>query len=307
MLVISDAGLLPERYKNVVAAIGVFDGVHQGHQRVIGRAVARARRIGGTSVVVTFFPHPAEVLRPEVFQGYVSSLDQRVELIASLGAQVCYVIPFSRAFAQMTAGDFVERYLVGRLRAGHVVIGEDFHFGRGRRGLASTFAAHGLGVTTVPLFSRRRTAVKTRKIKQMIGEGDLAGIKSFLARDYGVLSLVVRGKGIGRRLGFPTANLQTDGLVTLPSGIYAVRVLVGKQEYAGAAYIGTRPTIKRHRKVYAVEVHLLDFKGDLYGRRIHVDFLKKLRDDRVFPDEKTLVNAIASDISAARRYFLHHS
>ncbi|MBF0387448.1 MAG: riboflavin biosynthesis protein RibF [Candidatus Omnitrophica bacterium] len=303
MQVILNAGPLPERYKNVVTAIGVFDGLHRGHQRVISRAVTLARQAGGTSVVVTFFPHPVAILRPHDFQGYVLPLAQRLELIKSLGVDVCYCIPFSRTFARSSAGDFTRAVLVNKLRTTTIVVGEDFHFGNQREGAVDLFARFGLTVEAVPLLKLNRTSIKTRLLKQFIVGGNLPRLKAFLGRDYSVLAEVERGRGVGRRLGFPTANLKAAGLVPLSAGIYVARVMVDAKQYDGVFYCGTRPTINRRARKMVSEVHILDFHGDLYGKKITVEFLKKLRSGRVFPNEAALVRAIARDIVKARDFF----
>lgn len=306
MKVILNAGPLPKRYRNIVAAIGVFDGVHQGHQRVISRAVAEAGRLKGVSVVVTFFPHPVEVLHPGKFNGYVISLEHRFRLIASLGADICYVLPFSRSFAGRTAADFAGDFLVKKLRAIKVVVGEDFHFGKRREGTAGFFAGMGIAVETVPLLKVRGIEVKTSLLKKLIVDGDLPRLKVFLKRDYGVFAEVEHGKGFGRRLGFPTANLKRGNVLPLPSGIYVVRVIVGAKNYQGVFYIGLRPSLHRPSAELALEAHLLDFKGDLYGRKIGVEFLRKLRNDCVFPDSCSLSKAIARDVMRARAFFQRH-
>ncbi|MBF0593511.1 MAG: bifunctional riboflavin kinase/FAD synthetase [Candidatus Omnitrophica bacterium] len=306
MKVILDAGRLPERYRNVVVAIGVFDGVHRGHQRVIGRAVDEARRIKGTSVVVTFHPHPVAVLNPDQFSGYIISLEYRLRLIKALGVDVCYVVPFSKKFARSSASDFAAGFLKEKLRTVKIVVGEDFNFGSRRQGTADTFSGYGLSVEKVPLLKINNTNIKSKVIKEFIHEGELNRLKVFLGRDYGVFAEVERGERVGRRLGFPTANLKRqvrENVILLPPGIYIARVTMGEKKHPAVFYIGTRPTIKKHHGIVALEAHVLDFKGDLYGKKILVEFLKKLRNDKMFSDENALVCAIAHDIARARSYF----
>ncbi len=302
MQIILNAGYLPKRYQHVVAAIGVFDGVHRGHQAVIRAAVAEAQKIGGASVVVTFYPHPVEILHPEQFNGYVISIEQRIQLIGSLGVDVCYVVPFSLSLAAWSAADFVKRILIGQLRTERVIVGEDFSFGSDHQGSKEFFHSFGLELRKVSLLKSNKICIKTRIIKKLVAAGALSRLKAFLGRDYGFDGLVIRGSGIGRRLGFPTANMARENVVTLHSGIYAVHVHLQERTFAGVFYIGTRPTIKEQSGAMVLEVHILDFKGDLYGQRICVDFIKKLRDDHFFLDENSLVRAIKRDIVKARSY-----
>lgn len=306
MKVILNAGFLPERYKKVVAAIGVFDGLHLGHQRVIARAVDAAKNIRGTSVVVTFFPHPVAILHPREFNGYVVSLEHRIRLIKALGVDVCYVIPFSRPFARRSADDFARNFLIKRLRADRIVVGEDFHFGNRRQGSADLFNSLGVAVETVPLLRLNNISVKTRFLKKLVAEGGLGQLKAFLNRDHGVFAEVVHGKGFGRRLGFPTANLEQENVITLPPGIYVVRVCAGIKKYCGVSYIGSRPAFNRRPGAFALEVHILDYRGNLYGKKITVEFLKKLRSVRLFTDDVLLARAIARDVKMARAYFKKH-
>lgn len=303
MKVISGAGQLPLKYKNVVTAIGVFDGVHLGHQEVIGRAVAEARGVNGTAVVVTFYPHPVAVLRPHEFKGYLMSLDHRLERIAALGVDVCYVIHFTRDFAHLTSVDFEKKFLIDKLRAQKVVVGEDFHFGSHRRGSADTFANLGLDLEKVPILKRGAFLIKSTLLKEAVMAGDLARLHSLLGRPFSMAAKVEKGARIGRRLGFPTANLKRENVIILPCGIYAIRARVAEKMYNGLFYIGRRPTISNSNGELSLEAHLLDFHGNLYGRRIVVEFLKRIRQDRKFSDEKELSLAIARDVSQAREYF----
>ncbi|MEI6437600.1 MAG: riboflavin biosynthesis protein RibF [Candidatus Omnitrophota bacterium] len=304
MRLILNAGPLPERYKKVVAAIGVFDGLHRGHQQVIASAVAAARAIKGTSMVVTFFPHPVAVLHPVDFNGYVVSLEHRIRLIKDLGVDVCYVVPFTKAFSRRSAESFVRGVLKERLRVVKVAVGTDFHFGCQRRGSTDLFSKFGIGVEAVPIIKLNNINIKTKFIKQLVAEGDLRRVKSFLGRDYGMLAEVERGQGVGRRLGFPTANLKWENVITLPSGIYIVRVSIGEKKFNGVFYIGSRPTFAGQPKRGALEAHVFDYKGNLYGKVIGVDFLKKIRDDHAFPDERSLSQAIARDVRSARLFFM---
>jgi riboflavin kinase / FMN adenylyltransferase len=307
MKVISGIGQLNKKYRRVIAAIGVFDSVHRGHQHVIRQAVDEARRIGGTSVVVTFDPHPVSVLQPARFSAYVLTLKHRLQLIKSLGADVCLVIRFDSHLARMTADDFVSRVLVGKLGVRKVVVGEDFHFGHDRKGAVEFLKEQGkrfrYDVRSVQTRNIAKVNIKTSYIKKLIKAGKLNLLKKFLGRPYSMLASVTHGEKIGRKLGFPTANLRKENVVILPSGIYCVNVFYGQRKMAGVFYIGTKPSIKRARRDVVLEAHILDYAGDLYGKSVLVEFLNKIRDDKRFSDDKELSRQIARDVKRARVFF----
>lgn len=306
MKVIYGTGPVAKRFPDAVVAIGVFDAVHRGHQKVIGRAVAEARRLGVRSVVVTFDPHPVFVLYPKMFRGYVLSLEHRLRMIEACGADICCVIPFSKSFSKMKAEDFVSKILVERLHARKVIVGEDFYFGHDRSGsfsfLKEQGSLHGFSVEKVSVLKINKINIKTNLIKSLIAQGDIRKLRRFLGRDYTMWGEVERGDARGRRLGYPTANLKKENVVILPPGIYCVRVFWGKKEKDGLFYIGTRPTFNKAQNDVSLELHVLNYQGNLYGKKIQVRFLKKIRDDRRFPDEKSLVRQIARDIKTARRF-----
>ncbi|NLE65177.1 MAG: bifunctional riboflavin kinase/FAD synthetase [Elusimicrobia bacterium] len=294
----------------VIAAIGVFDALHRGHQRVIGRAVRLARRRGLKSAVVTFHPHPVSVLRPSEFSAYVLTLPHRLKIMERLGVDYCWVLPFDRKMSRMPASDFVRDLLAGMIGVAGVVVGEDFEFGHDRQGstgfLRDSGKTFGFSVDVVPTLKKNNIKIKTRFIKKLIASGNLAAIRSFLGRSYAVTGRVIHGEGRGKRLGYRTANLFRENVVTLPSGIYLARVECRKEVYDALVYIGSKPSFSRGKKELVVEVHVLDFCGDLYGEEVWVQFLGKVRDDRLFSDEKSLSDQIARDVERARSYFRSH-
>ncbi len=304
MKVIYGTGRLAKTYPGVVAAIGVFDALHRGHRKVIGRAVAEARRIKGTSVVITFHPHPVSVLRPSQFSAYVLSLSHRLQLIEECGVDVCLVIPFTKRFAKMGAEDFIRNILVKKLNVKKVVVGEDFCFGHDRSGSFDMLknAGHFLA-EKVPTFNLNNINIKTKRIKELVLAGDLGLLKKFLGHDYSFFSEVESGDARGRRLGFPTANLRQENVVILPSGIYCVRALFDGKERNGVFYIGVRPTFRKSQNKRVLELHVLDYQGNLYGKKILVKFLKKIRDDKRFSGEDELVLQIRQDVMTARKFF----
>lgn len=302
MKVIYGIGRLDKKYPKSVAAIGVFDAVHRGHQRVIGRAVAEADRLGGKSLVVTFHPHPVSVLRPEQFSAYVLSLEHRLRLIGECGVDVCVVIPFTKRFAMMRPEDFVNDVLVEKLGVQKIIVGEDFCFGHDRQGTFASLNTRSCFLAEkVPILNLNNINIKTKKIKDLVATGNLKALKSFLGREYSIFSEVEPGDARGRRLGFPTANLRQENVIILPSGIYCVRALFDGKERNGVCYIGTRPTFDPLKRQRVLELHVFDYRGNLYGKKILVKFFKKIRDDRMFPDEKCLILQIRRDVVAARR------
>jgi riboflavin kinase/FMN adenylyltransferase len=311
MRIISGIGQLTKKYRRVVAAIGVFDSVHRGHQRVIRQAVDDARRLDGTSVVVTFHPHPVSVLQPERFRSYVLTLEQRLELIKSLGADICLVIKFDKQFAKMSADDFVRKVLVNKLGVKKVIVGEDFHFGHDRTGSVAFLEDRGsrIGFKVQHISTKKSNSIniKTSYIKILIKKGDLSALKRFLGRPYAMLARVKHGEMIGRKIGFPTANLIRENVVILPSGIYCADMSIGHKKKHGVFYIGTKPSFKRVHRDVVLEAHILDYAGDLYGKRICVEFLHKIRDDKRFVDVKDLTEEIAHDVKQARIFFRKRS
>jgi riboflavin kinase / FMN adenylyltransferase len=304
-------GTLPRKISACVAAIGVFDGVHRGHQKVIRRAVAEARRLGAPSVVVTFHPHPVEVLHPGKFVPYITTCEHRLRLIEACGADMCVVIEFGARIAAQDPESFVRDLLVGSLGARKVIVGRDFHFGRGGKGnisfLQKMGRVFGFQVEALKIIKNINRNIKSTYIKKLIKKGDLAALRRFLSRPYSFLGEVEHGDGRGRRIGYRTANLKKENVVTLPDGIYMVCARLAKKTLHGLCYIGRRPTFKSAHADRITELHLLDHQGDLYGRTIEVSFMKKLRGDRRFSDGKKLSAQIARDIAQARRFFARAS
>ena len=300
-------GSLPCKLAPSVAAIGVFDGVHRGHQKVICRAVAEARRLGRISVVVTFDPHPVQVLYPHRFLPYILTLEHRLRLIEELGVDVCVVVRFDKHFSAQCPERFVNDFLLEQLNVRKVIIGRDFHFGHGRKGSVALLKAmgqkKGFFVEHLLILKNINNNIKSTHIKKLVADGDLACLKRFLGRPYSFLGQVEKGDKRGRRLGYRTANFKKENVVILPSGIYCVRAQWRNKTRNGLCYIGRRPTFKRTDARMIQELHLLDHQGDVYGQTIHVEFLKKMRDDKKFSDEKDLVLQIAADIRKARAFF----
>jgi riboflavin kinase/FMN adenylyltransferase len=284
-------------------ALGAFDGIHLGHRAILGTAVAQARLHGLEAVACTFDPHPLEVLQPERAPVPITTLEERFELIAETGIDTTVVVAFTRAFAAVEPEDFVRRVLVGALKAQDIVVGFNHRFGHGARGDAALlerlggelgFRAHVVSPMTVD-----GVPVSSSEIRSALQRGDLPKAARLLGRAYSIHGEVVRGAGRGRTLGFPTANVRTARPLLLPPGVYACQVDVDSARYQAVINVGVRPTFGETE--LAVEAHLLDFSGDIYGRRIRIAFLRRLREERKFSSVEALRNQIALDVLAARQ------
>jgi riboflavin kinase/FMN adenylyltransferase len=296
----------PPKRRPSAVAIGNFDGLHLGHRRILARLVETARRGGLRPVVLTFSPHPEKALGRGSLK-MIQPLARRVEAIRALGIREARVIPFTRAFAKLPAERFVEDILAKRLAARAVVVGDGFRFGCGQAG--TVFALKALGrrlgfrVRAVPPVRRDGALVSSSRIRRLLEAGRVGEANRLLGHPFEVEGRVVRGRARGRALGFPTANIRT-GSEILPPGIFAARLRAGKRVLPALAYVGSRPTFAE--KGTSVEVHCLDFRGSLYGRRAGVQFLAKIRADCAFPSAAALVRRMEKDAAEARAYFRRH-
>ena len=289
----------PRGWGRAVVTIGVFDGVHRGHQQIIGHAVKRAGELGVESVVVTFDPHPSEVVRPGSHPAVLTEPARKAELIEALGVDVLCVIPFTAAFSQLPAEEFVHDLLVERLHAALVVVGENFRFGHRALGdvallrrLGRTF---GFGVEDASLVADDSTVFSSTYIRACVDAGDVAAAARALGRPHRVEGVVVRGDQRGRELGYPTANLYVSPNVAVPAdGVYAGRL----DTLAAAVSVGTNPTFSGPDR--RIEAFVLDFSGDLYGRRVGLDFVSRLREQRTYAGIEPLVAQIAEDVAQTR-------
>jgi riboflavin kinase/FMN adenylyltransferase len=312
----------PGGWGRSVITIGVFDGVHRGHQATIGHAVKRAKDLGVPSVVVTFDPHPSEVVRPGSHPAVLTEPARKAELIEALGVDVLCVVPFTPDFSRLSPEAFVHDVLVEHLHAALVVVGENFRFGHKAAGdvglldrLGRTF---GFGVESAPLVggtlmagdptgdSAGGSVYSSTYIRSCVDAGDVVAAATALGREHRVEGVVVRGDQRGRQLGYPTANLLVHRYAAVPAdGIYAAW-LVGHGAQSGrpgrlaaAVSIGTNPTFSgRERRV---EAYVLDFDGDLYGERLALDFVARLRETRRYEALEPLIAQIAEDVEQARR------
>jgi riboflavin kinase/FMN adenylyltransferase len=303
---------VPTDWGRCVVTIGVFDGVHRGHQDIIGKAVALGRQRGVPSVLVTFVPHPSEVVRPGTHPPVLTTIVRRAELVEQLGVDVFLALPFTLEFSQMPPDQFAHVALVEKLHATGVVVGENFRFGHKAAGdvallqrLGGTF---GFTADGVELLKEGATTLSATYVRSCVQAGDLRGAAAALGRSHRVDGVVERGDQRGRELGFPTANLRTDAWAAVPAdGVYAGRVwrldewgrTVGDTPLADAAIsVGTNPTFEvRQRRV---EAYLLDFAGDLYGDGLGFEFVERLRGMEKFTSVEALVTQMHDDVARAR-------
>lgn len=307
MKVISLNGRSKLHFKKTCIAIGIFDGVHRGHQYLIKKMLDRARRLGAAPVVITFFPHPAHVLRPDLKLGYLTPLDDRFRRLSGLGVAACLVVRFNRSFAGIRPEKFIKDILVKKLGARAIFVGEDFRFGKDREGNAALFQklapVYGYEMHAVAGLKQGGAVISSTRVRQLIAAGKLSGARRLLGRGVSVSGAVVKGARRGRSLGFPTANIAYETDILPPQGVYVVKVLMGKKEYPGMANIGTRPSFETQVSKMHVEVHILDFSKDIYGKHVEVEFLKKIRNEKKFSNPQQLIAQIRKDESFARKYF----
>ncbi|MFO7785804.1 MAG: bifunctional riboflavin kinase/FAD synthetase [Thermodesulfobacteriota bacterium] len=291
---------------NPVLTIGNFDGVHEGHKALFRKVRDRARELEGQSVVMTFDPHPIRVMKPGNGPPLITPIGQKLELIGMTGIDVTLCLPFTREFAAVSAEDFVRTILVDLLGIRELVVGYDYSFGAGRRGdialLKNMGKDLGFEVHVVEPITIDGLPVSSTSIRHLVRDGDLAGAKRLLGRDYQIRGTVVHGEGRGAHLlEIPTANLRPVDELVPRKGVYAVFVHFDGLTYRGVTNIGNNPTFGQNE--LSIETHLLDFSGDLLGRSIRIDFLERLRDERAFRSVNDLSDQIARDIQRAAAVF----
>ncbi|MBI1845790.1 MAG: bifunctional riboflavin kinase/FAD synthetase [Candidatus Rokubacteria bacterium] len=303
MRIVQGLDAFPPDPRPAAIALGVFDGVHLGHRAILGRAVADARQEGLDAVACTFDRHPLETLQPARAPVPIATLQDRLRLIGECGLDAVVVLPFTRELASVEPEAFVKEILLDRLRARRVVVGYNHTFGRGARGDARLLEALadrlGFRADVIPPLLVDGVPVSSTEIRAALGQGDVRRAARYLGREYTVPGTVVAGAGRGRQLGFPTANLATDLPLLLPPGVYACRAALDGRDHPAVTNVGVRPTFGE--TALAVEVHVLDFAGDLYGKAMRLTFVDRLREERKFPGIDALKAQIAADVAEVRR------
>lgn len=300
MEVIRGLEKLKKKYRSPVVTIGIFDGVHRGHRRVISRTIDRALAIGGTSIVLTFDPHPSRLVRPKTSSPLVISLHHRLALIEDLGVDICIVTRFNNSFAKQSAEKFVEEVLVRKLWVREILLGYNYAFGNDRRGdvelLRSLGDRYGFKVREVAPVKVAKQVVSSTLVRQCIEHGRLKEASRFLGRPFSILGTIVRGSRRGRLMGYPTANVNPHHEAIPPSGVYGARVKLNKRLFGGILNIGTRPTFGRTRAAEpTIEVHIFNFGRKIYGRDLEIIFLEKVRGERRFTTKDELIRQIKAD------------
>ena len=291
------------KLKNPAITIGNFDGVHKGHQALFQRVKQWAEELKGESAVVTFHPHPLEVLFPEKTPSFITSHQQKLDLIASCGIDATIVIPFDHELSQMSAREFVEIVLVDKIGAKAIVVGHDYRFGHGREGdiafLKQLGEQYGFKVETVTGIKVNSTVVSSTTIRQMIASGKIKEANKLLGRCFEVSGTVIPGRKRGVGLGFPTANIRMPAIMSPRTGVYVVEAEVDGKTYGGAANLGYNPTFGDTD--LSLEAHLFDFDQDIYGKLITIRFIDRLRDELRFSGPDELAAQIGKDVAAAKK------
>lgn len=307
MKIIHTAGEFERRGRKVCLAIGFFDGVHLGHQQIIRQTIADARQHSAVAVAVTFDTHPSTVVAPGRVPKLIYSLGQKLRVIESLGMDELLLIHFDRAFSEQSGEAFIRGLARDFGQMQSLCVGSNFTFGHKRTGNVALLKTLGAelhftvhGMAAVSLDGRR---VSSTLIRERIAAGDLDAAGQMLGRAWALAGTVVRGDGLGRELGFPTANLEVTGLALPPGGVYAAHALVDGRTHRAVVNIGTRPTLKNPAPQLRVESHLLDFAGDLYGQELEMVFEEKLREEKKFASLEELKAQIARDIAEAEKRF----
>lgn len=306
MNTIFDLHQLEKPLINPVLTIGNFDGVHKGHRTLFQMVEERATAMGGQSVVMTFDPHPIKIMKPNASPLLITLTEQKLNLIAEQGIDVILCLPFTKKFASISAEDFVRRILLEKIGIRELVVGYDYSFGAGRKGNISLlktmgkelgFAVHVLEPVYID-----GVLVSSTSVRNLVMEGDLKGARRLLGRDYQIFGTVVKGMDRGGRLlGFPTANLEPVDELVPKEGVYAVKVTMDGVEYEGVTNIGNNPTFGN--SLSSIETHVLDFSGDIVGKKIRIRFLERLRDEKNFNGIEELAKQIGRDIENARKLF----
>jgi riboflavin kinase/FMN adenylyltransferase len=288
----------------VFLAIGAFDGVHRGHQAVISTSANHAQVASGTPVVVTFDPHPEKVLRPQAAPHLLSATQHKIALIRALGVEHLLVISFDKQFAATEPEDFVGELVAHSKPLREICVGHEWSFGKNRRGnldlLKKLGSQFNFDVVGIPPVKINGVVVSSTAIRHAIEKGDLAKAAEMLGREYTILGTVTRGDNLGKKIGFPTANLSAHSEQFPPNGVYAAEAWIDAELHRGVINLGIRPTVSGGKSERVLEIHLFDFNRDIYGHDVEVRFLRFLRPEEKFENLDTLVQQIRRDVQQAR-------
>lgn len=292
-----------------VVTVGTYDGVHKGHQEVLDTLKNTARKIGGETVVLTFWPHPRVVIYPgERNLRLLNTLEEKIDLFKQAGIDHLIIYPFTRPFSRISSEEFVKGILLDKIGTHHLVVGYDHRFGSKREGgidvLQRLARNYKFTVEQVGVLNYEQFSISSTQIRNALDLGDLDLASSFLGYNYHAHGVVSEGQKIGRSIGFPTANLKTEAFKLLPAdGVYAVKARIDEDHYYGMANLGKRPTVKNPEKEHSFEIHLFDFDKKIYGKTVRVEFMKKIRDERKFHDLTELKFQLQRDKLNVQQFF----
>ncbi|MBC6409674.1 MAG: bifunctional riboflavin kinase/FAD synthetase [Ekhidna sp.] len=288
-----------------VVTIGTFDGVHIGHQAILRRLIKEAKANDGSSILITFWPHPRFILKKDTDLKLLSTFDEKIRLIESLGVDYILKIAFTPEFSYLSADEFVKEVLLRKVNTKKLFIGYDHHFGNHRKGniefLRSNASNYGFEVREIPRQDIDSIGISSTKIRNALLEGDVAFAKSLLGRNYSIEGKVMHGEKNGRKIGFPTANIQIEeSCKLLPAdGVYAVKASLGHKAYGGMLNIGFKPTLKGSQRT--IEAHLFNFQAEIYDRELKVEFIRLLRKEIKFHSIEELKSRLERDKSEAQK------
>lgn len=289
-----------KKLENAVVTSGTFDGVHLGHQKILKRLNEVAELTNGESVVITFYPHPRSVISPDnQIVKLLSTLDEKIELLEKSGVNHLLIVPFTREFSELSSEEFIQKILIDTIGTKTLVIGYDHRFGKNREGgfdyLKLNKEKYGFGIEEISRQDIENVGVSSSKIRKALQEGDVPSADHFLGRNYSLSGVIVKGKQLGRTIGFPTANIQVREIAKLIplDGVYAVKVYYKDEAFGGMLNIGNRPTVDG--TFQTVEVNIFDFDQEIYGEKLTVEFLQKIRNERKFNGLDELKAQIAKD------------
>jgi riboflavin kinase / FMN adenylyltransferase len=298
MRILTGSEIFNKNFTASVVTIGNFDGVHRGHVALLSHLKQQSLRLGLPSVVVTFEPHPLALLAPDLTPQLITTFEQKATLIADEGIDCLAVIGFTQSFSMISAESFVHDVLCDSLGMRHIIIGHDYAFGRDRQGNFETLDRlkneYRFSLEELAPVGEGDIVFSSSLVRRMVAGGDVSGAARILGRYHVVAGQVVHGREIGQMLGFPTANIATRNELIPPDGVYAVMVAIDDELHQGACNIGTNPTFDGTERT--IEVFLLDFSGQLYGRDLAICFVERLRGERKFPDVESLIQAIRQDV-----------
>ena len=284
-------------------AIGIFDGVHLGHQKIIKYLCKTSKKNKLISVILTFHPHPSEVLGKNKIK-MLQTLEQRIQEIQKFGINTIWIIPFTRKFAGLTREEFVQQIIVNKSKAKEIIVGKNFYFGKNREGdinyLYDTSKDHHFNVHSIAHVKKEGITISSSRIRLDLEQGDLNHANLFLGRPYAITGKVIKGRSRGKELGFPTANILPENDI-IPQGVYITSAFLDHKQHPSVTNIGINPTF--NHSGFQVETHLIDFKGDIYSKKIDIQFFQKIRSEKKFDSSRELSLQIEKDIQTAKAYF----